>query len=122
MDLTPARSALDQSTTCNGKDCVIVVIGASLSITYTGNISPFLDLHLLYVLVVPHLTNNLLLVCKLTYDFPLFFTFTNNFFTVQNHKTGRLVATCKCDGVLYVLECGNSSFILILKKISSCIK
>ena len=113
--MTPAHSTLDQSTTYTGKDCVIVGNGASLPITHTGKISPSPDLHLLDVLVVPHLTKNLLSISKLTHDFPLSVTFTNNFFTVQNRQTGRVVATGKRDGGLYVLERGNPAFISVLK-------
>jgi hypothetical protein len=113
--MTPAHSTLDQSTTYTSKDCVIVGNGTSLPITHTGKISPSPDLHLLDVLVVPHLTKNLLSISKLTHDFPLSVTFTDNFFTVQNRRTGRVVAIGKRDGGLYVLECGNSAFISVLK-------
>ena len=75
---------LDQSTSYTGKDCVIVGNGASLPITYTGTISPSPDLKLLDVLVVPHITKNLLSISKLTNDFPFFVTFIDNFFTIQN--------------------------------------
>jgi hypothetical protein len=113
--MTPAHSTLDQSTTYMGNDCVIVGNGASLPITHTGKIAPSPDLHLLDVLVVPHLTKNLLSISKLTHDFPLSVTFTDNFFTIQNRRMGRVVATGKRDGGLYVLERGNSAFISILK-------
>jgi transposase InsO family protein len=113
--MTPTHSTLDQSTTYTGKDCVIVGNGASLPITHTGKISPSPDLHLLDVLVVPHLTKNLLSISKLTRDFPLSVTFTNNFFTVQDRRTGRVVATGKRDGGLYVLERGIPAFISVLK-------
>ena len=94
---------------------MIVGNGASLPITHTSKISPSPDLYLLDVLVVPHLTKNLLSINKLTHDFPLSVTFTNNFFTIHNHQTGRVVATGKRDGGLYVLERGHSAFIYVLK-------
>ena len=80
--MTPAHSTLDHSTTYMGKDCVIVGNGASLPITHTGKLSPSPDLQLLDVLVVPHLTKNLLSISKLTNDFPLSVMFTNNFLIV----------------------------------------
>ena len=84
--MTPTHSILDQSTTYTGKKCVIVGNGASLPITHTGKISSSPDLYLLDVLVVPYLTKNLLSNSKLTHDFSLSVTFTNNFFIVQNIK------------------------------------
>ena len=80
--MTPAHLTLDHSTSYMGKDCVIVGNGASLPITYTGRLSHSPNLQLLDVLVVPHLTKNLLSISKLTNDFPLSVTFTDNFLTV----------------------------------------
>ena len=113
--MTADPSILDQSKNYTGKDSVIVGNGASLPITHTGTLSPVPNIHLLDVLVVPHLTKNLLSISKLTSDFPLSVTFTNNLITIQNRQTGRVVATGKRDGGLYVLERGNSAFISILK-------
>ena len=77
--MTPAHSTLDQSTTYIGKNYVIVRNGASLPLTHTGKISSSPNLYLLDVLVIPHLTKNLLSINKLTHDFSLSVTFTNNF-------------------------------------------
>ena len=60
--MTPTHSTLGQSITCTGKDCVIIGNGASLPITHTSKLSPSPDLYLLDILVVPHLTKNLLLL------------------------------------------------------------
>ncbi|KAL6344748.1 hypothetical protein AAG906_002654 [Vitis piasezkii] len=98
--MTPDLSHLDQASNYTGKDHVVVGNGASFSITHT---------------VVPRLTKNLLSISKLTSDFPLTVTFTNNFFSFQNCQTRRVVATGKRDGGLYVLKRGNSVFISILK-------
>ena len=113
--MTLAHLTLDHSTSYTDKDSVIVGNGVSLPITHTSKLSPSPDLQLLDVLVVPHLTKNLLSISKLTNDFPLSVTFTDNFLTVQNGQTGRVVATGKRDGGLYVLERGNSAFISVLK-------
>ena len=113
--MTPDLSHLDQASNYTSKDRVVVGNDAFLPITHTDTISPILFLELLDVLVVPHSTKNLLSISKLTSDFPLAVTFTNNFFSIQNRQTGRVVATGKRDGGLYVLERGNSAFISILK-------
>ena len=113
--MTPAHLTLDHSTSYTSKDCVIIGNGASLPITHTGKLSPSLDLQLLDVLVVPYLTKNLLSISKLTNNFPLSVTFTDNFLTVQNRQIGRVVAIGKRDGGLYVLECANYAFISVLK-------
>ena len=113
--MTPDLSHLDQASNYMGKDRVVIGNGVSLPITHTGTISPTPSLELLDVLVVPRLTKNLLSISKLTFDFPLVVTFTNNFFSIQNRQTGRVVATGKRDSGLYVLECGNSAFIFVLK-------
>ncbi|XP_057972624.1 uncharacterized mitochondrial protein AtMg00810-like [Malania oleifera] len=79
--------------------------GASLPITHTGKIFPSPDFHLFDVLVVPHPTKNLLSISKLMSDFPLSITFTNDFFTVRNRQTGRVVATCNNSKLLDSFTC-----------------
>ena len=113
--MTADPSILYQSKNYTGKNSVIVGNGASLPITHTGTLSPVPNIHLLDVLVVPHLTKKLLSISKLTFDFPFSVTFTNNLITIQNCQTRRVVATGKRDGGLYVLERGNSAFISVLR-------
>ena len=113
--MTPAQSSLDQSISYTGKDCVIVRNDASLPISHTSKLSHSPYFQLLDILVVPHITKNLLSISKLRTDFPLSVTITNNFFTVQNCQTGRVVATGKQDDSLYVLERRNSAFVSVLK-------
>ncbi|KAJ9680254.1 hypothetical protein PVL29_019536 [Vitis rotundifolia] len=78
--MTPDLSYLDQASNYTGKDRVVVENGASLPITHTSTISPTPSLDLLNILVVPRLMKNLLSISKLTSDFPLIVTYTNNFF------------------------------------------
>ena len=87
--MTPTHSTLDQSTIYTGKDYVIVGNGASLPITHTSKLSPSADLYLLDVLVVPHITKYLLSISKLTHDFSLSATFTNNFFHCLESSNGK---------------------------------
>ena len=113
--MTPNFSHLDQVRNYIGKDRVVVRNGVFLPITHTGTIFPTPSFELLDVSVAPRLTKNLLSISKLTSDFSPIVTFTNNFFSIQNRQTERVVATGKRDGGLYVLECGNSDFIFVLK-------
>ena len=80
--MTTDPSILDQSKNYMGKDFMIIGNGDSLPITHTGTLFPVPNIHLLDVLVVHHLTKNLLSISKLTSDFPLSVTFTNNLFIV----------------------------------------
>ena len=113
--MTVDPSILDQSKNYTSKDSVIIKNGASLPITQTGTLSPIPNIHLLDVLVVPHLTKKFLSISKLTSDFSLSVTFTNNLISIKNRQPGRVVATGKRDGGLYVLERGNSAFISALR-------
>ena len=98
-----------------GKDSVIIGNGASLPIIHIGTLSLVPNIHLLDVLVVPRLTKNLLSISKLTSDFPLSVTFTNNLLAIQHRQIGRVVAIGKRDGGLYVLERSNPAFISVLR-------
>ena len=55
---------------------------------------------------------------KLAYVFSLSVTFANNLFTIENRQIGRVVATVKRDGELYMVERDNSVLIFVLKKIN----
>ena len=80
--MTLDLSHLDQASNYTGKDRAVVRNGASLPITHTGTISHIQFLELLDVLVVPRLMKNVLSISKLTSDFLLAVTFTNNFFSI----------------------------------------
>ena len=88
---------------------------ASILITHIGTLSTFPNIQLLDILVVPHLTKDLLSISKLTFDFPTWITLTNNLRIVQNRQTGRVVVIGKSDRGLQVLGRNNSPFIYILK-------
>lgn len=91
--MMPYSTTLDSFKTYVGKDNVIVSNGASLPITHTGTVYPSPNIQLLDVLVVPHLTKNLLSISKLTSDYSLSITFTYSCFTIQNKPTGKVVVT-----------------------------
>ena len=102
------------------KDKVIVGNGSSLPITYTGSCSPTPNLQLNDVFVVPTLTKNLLFVSKLTHDYPLSVSFTNNDFIIQNLQTRKVVASGKHVDGLYVLKRGHQAFSAVITKFSLC--
>ena len=114
--MTPDSTALITFEQYVGKDKVIVGNGAPLSITHTGTSQPSSNLKLLDILLVPHLTKNLLSISKLTKDFPFLATFIDSSFIIQNKITRTVVATGRCDDGLYVLERGNVAFISVLNK------
>ena len=114
--MMPDSTTLTTSEQYVGKDKVIVGNGAPLPITHTGTSQPSPNLKLLDVLLVPHLTKNLLSISKLTKDFPLLVTFNDSSFIIQNKITRTVVATGRCDDGLHVLERGNVVFIFVLNK------
>ena len=91
--MTPDSTALDTSEKYDGKDTVIVGNGASLPITHTGTSQPSPNLKLLDVLLVPHLTKNLLSISKLTSDFSFRVIFIDSSFVIQNKITRKVVET-----------------------------
>ncbi|KAL8495545.1 hypothetical protein ACS0TY_019614 [Phlomoides rotata] len=56
------------------------------------------------VLVVPHLTKNLLSISKLTPDYPVDILFTDRSFVIQNRMTKEPLARGRRSHGLYVLE------------------
>ncbi|KAG6751187.1 hypothetical protein POTOM_045706 [Populus tomentosa] len=118
--MTADASQLDKVEPYTGKDKVVVGNGSSLPITYTGSCSPTPHLQLNDVLVVPSLTKNLLSVSKLTRDYPLSVSFTDNDFIIQNLHNQRVVASGKHVDGLYVLKRGHQAFSTVLAKSSLC--
>lgn len=102
--MTASPSTLKFSQPYSGKDQVIVGNGDSLPISHNGShsITPTLDL--LNVLVVPHITKNLLSVSRLINDFPVDVLFSHDSFTIQSRNTGIPMARGKREGGLYVLN------------------
>ena len=69
---------------------------------------------LLDVLVVPHLTENLLSISKLTSDHPIDVLFSDHFFDILNRHTKAILARRKVEHKLYVLEQGTKPFMHVL--------
>ncbi|KAL3648881.1 hypothetical protein CASFOL_005284 [Castilleja foliolosa] len=107
-------TSLDSSSSYSGTDSVVVGNGNSLSISRIGSRNLSRDLSLLDVLVVPHITKNLLSVSKLTNDFPVNITFTDKLFEIQHRLTGVPLARGKRENGLYVLENGHEGLVAAL--------
>lgn len=95
--ITSDPSTLDSCEPYSGNDHVVVGNGASLSISHTGKCTLPNNLRLLDVLVVPHITKNLLSISKLTSDYPVDVLFSNKSFAIQNRATKDIIARGKCD-------------------------
>lgn len=108
-------SILNYHTQYTSNDSLIEGNGVSLPITYSSILSTTSNIHLLYVLIIRHLTKNMLSISKLTSNFTLLVAVTNNFVIVYNRQAGRVVAIGKHDGVLYVLEHSKYAFLSIFK-------
>jgi len=111
--MTNDVAQLDKSDTYTGNDCVVVGNGATLSISYTGILSPTSSLTLKDVLVVLGLTKNLISISKLTSGFPFSITFTNDHFIIQNLVTRKVVATGRRENDLYVFERRHHSLLSV---------
>jgi hypothetical protein len=118
--MTIDASQPDKVEPYTGKDKVIDGNGSSLPITYTGSCSPTPNLQLNDVLVVPALIKNLLSVSKLTHDYPVSVSFTDNDFIIQNLQTQKVVASSKHVDGLYIPKRGHQAFSTVITKSNLC--
>lgn len=65
------------------------------------------------VLVVPHLTKNLLSISKLTTDNPVDVLFSQPYFTIQDRKTRQALARRKCENGFYVISADHQAFVAV---------
>lgn len=113
--MTLASSTLENYSPYSGNDRVVVGNGASLPITYTRSCNLSRNVHLLDVLVVPHITKNLLSISKLTSDYPVNVVFSNVSFTIQNRVTQQTLAQGRYKNGLYILERAHSALVTALR-------
>jgi len=118
--MTIDASQPDKVEPYTGKNKVIDGNGSSLPITYTGSCSPTPNLQLNDVLVVPALIKNLLSVSKLTHDYPVSVSFTDNDFIIQNLQTQKVVASSKHVDGLYIPKRGHQAFSTVITKSNLC--
>lgn len=118
--MTPNTESLDSTAPYTGNDHVLVGNGTALDISHIGTCDFSKSVKLSNVLVVPELTKNLVSISRLTRDFPVNVTFTDNSFVIQTRGTGEILAKGKRDQGLYVLEKTHSKLIhaLYSKKLS----
>ena len=86
------------------------------SLSHIGHTTLPNNIPLLDVLVVPHLTKNLLSTSKLTHDFPVDILLSNSFFLIQSRLTKDILARGRVDRGLYILEQGQKAFLSKLSK------
>lgn len=96
--MTPSPNGLNAVISYGGKDRVLVGNGSSLNISHTGSCDINSEVTLRNVLVVPHLTCNLLSISQLCRDFPLDVHFSDDYFVIQNRETGHPVAKGRREG------------------------
>lgn len=87
--MTPSPSNLNNSQPYNVKDQVAFGNGQNLPISHTDQSFLLNKIQLFYVLVVSHLTKNLLSIRKLTNDQPLDVLFSNS---IQHRLTKAILA------------------------------
>ncbi|KAJ9566476.1 hypothetical protein OSB04_002442 [Centaurea solstitialis] len=109
--MTPSTSNLDSAKSYSGTDHVSFGNATSLPISHVGTSSFSKDLHLHDVLVVPHLTKNLLSISKLTNDHPVDILFSDSYFAIQNRLTKTILARGRVDRGLYILEHGQKALV-----------
>lgn len=80
-------STLENFESYSGKGLVISGNGDALRISHICTRKLTNDVNLLDVLVVPHITKNLLSISKLTNDYPVDVIFSYKCFTIQNLAT-----------------------------------
>lgn len=82
--MTPHADSVDSITPYNGNDTNVVANSSTIPITHVGSYRKNDSIKLLNVLVVPHLTKNLLSISKLTSDFAVDVLFFDKLFIIQN--------------------------------------
>lgn len=105
-------------TSYNGNDRVIVANGNFVSITHIGYCSVNGNVKLLDVLVVLHITKNLMSINKSTSDYPVDELFTEKSFLIQSWTIKEPLARGKRSQGLYILEQGNSTLVGALHTLS----
>ncbi|CAA0841807.1 Unknown protein [Striga hermonthica] len=102
--MTNQPATLDSLESYSGNSSVIVGNGSNLSISHIGSCRLPNGMRLNDVLVVPHLTKNLVSISKLTSDLPVDVVFSGNLFLIQHRETKEPLARGRCDGGLYYMD------------------
>lgn len=112
--MTSSSLNLDAFKPYNGNGKVIVGNSDALPISHLDSRFIHNKLTLLDVLVVPHITKNLLSISKLTTDFPVDVLFSNDSFFIQPRLTKEILANGRCKDGLYILEQGSFTLVVAL--------
>nr|GEU68497.1 putative zinc finger, CCHC-type [Tanacetum cinerariifolium] len=113
--VTSTTSNLDSAFPYVGNEFIIFANGQTAHISHVEktHITPHIALQ--DVLVVPHITKNLLSISKLTHDDKVDVLFSDNMFLIQNHLTKETLARGHHKNGLYVLAQGTSVRTLLAK-------
>lgn len=112
--MTNDVAALDKSIPYTGNQWVLVGNSQSLPISRIGSIPSLIASHPLKipdVLLVPHITKNLLSISKLTRENNCSVTFSSSDFTIQDLAISTVVGVRRCEKGLYILDCGHANFL-----------
>uniref|UniRef100_A0A6N2KNP9 Integrase catalytic domain-containing protein n=1 Tax=Salix viminalis TaxID=40686 RepID=A0A6N2KNP9_SALVM len=118
--MTNDVTALDKSVPYTGNQRVVVGNGQSLSISRIGSISSLVASRILKmsdVLIVPHITKNLLSISKLTRENNCLVIFSSSGFIIQDLATRAVMGVGRCENGLYILDRGHAS---LFTSLSSC--
>ena len=121
--MTNDVAALDKFVPCTSNQRVFMGNDQSLPISYIGSISSliaFNPLKISDVLLVPHITKNLLSISKLTRENNCLVSFSSSGFTIQDLATRTVVGVGRCEKGLYILDHGHASFLSSLSQCTSC--
>ncbi|GAB2285419.1 hypothetical protein Dimus_039704 [Dionaea muscipula] len=121
--MTNDGAALDKSVPYTGTQWVYVGNAQSLPITHIGSISSLIASHPLKttnVLLVPHITKNLLSISKLTRKNNCSVTFSSSGFTIQDLTARTVVEVGRCEKGLYILDRGHHGLLSRLSKTNVC--
>ncbi|KAG6414359.1 hypothetical protein SASPL_127081 [Salvia splendens] len=116
--MTNQQSVLDSCAPYSGNGSIIVGNGNSLSISHIDSSKLTNDVQLLDVLVVPHITKNLLSISKLTSDYPVDVLFSDKSFVIQNRVTKSILAQGRRDKGLCLVDLGVPALVAALRSIT----
>nr|GEU38958.1 putative zinc finger, CCHC-type [Tanacetum cinerariifolium] len=109
--MTSSPDSLPNASPHIGNQTVTFGNGQTLNVSHTASTRFSNNIMLNDVLVVPHLTKNLLSISKLTSDNQVGVLFSQPYFTIQVRKTGQALAQGKCENGLYVKSVDHQAFV-----------
>ncbi|KAK9075210.1 hypothetical protein SSX86_003531 [Deinandra increscens subsp. villosa] len=109
--MASSSNHVDHSHPYFGNSNVTFGNGNTLTISHKGHAKVANHLNLKDILIVPHLTKNLISISKLTADNNMDVLFSFPYFYVQDRDTKQVLAQGRCEQGLYVLQEDKCAFI-----------